>query len=414
MFKNTGITLVLAMLTMVGALGIDAYLPSFPAIITDLQITPLEMQQTLSVYIAMMAITVLFAGTLSDALGRRPVMLGAMLLFGAASVLAVFADSLTMLLLARALQGVGAGISMVLSRTVVQDRFAGAEAQRVMALITMVFSIAPSVAPVIGGWLQQAFGWHSVFILMAAYALLLWLLCHRGMPETLPPAQRTPMRLGAIFGNYGLALRTPRFVLMVLAIGLIFTGIALYISSASAYLIGILGLKETDFGWMFIPLTIGMLAGASIARRLARKVSPQRLTALGFTLVLLACISSVLYTRLATPTVPWAVLPLGLYSLGMSIALPGMTVAALSIFPQMRGLAASLQSFVQMGFFSLVSAFIAPHVFHSAEALAWTHLAGVSLGVVLWVLGSRMAPPAATPAGMGPQLAPDMKKPAAR
>lgn len=411
MFKNTGITIVLAMLAMVGALGIDAYLPSFPAIIADLQITPMAMQQTLSIYIGVMAITVLFAGTLSDALGRRPVMLGSMLLYGAASVLAVFADRIETLLLARALQGVGAGVSMVLSRTVVQDRFSGAEAQRVMALITMVFSIAPSVAPVVGGWLQATFGWHSVFVLLALYSAILWALCQWGMPETLPPEQRTPMRLGAILGNYALALRTPRFVLMLLGIGLFFTGVALYISSASAYIIGILGLKETAFGWMFIPMTIGMIAGASLARRLARKVAPDRLTTLGFALVLVATISNVLYTQAATPTIPWAVLPLGLYTLGLTIALPGMTVASLSLFPQMRGLAASLQSFVQMGLFSLISAFVAPHVFHGAQALAWTHLAGVTLGIVLWLIAGRLpAPPLPAGAGPGP-AAPDAARP---
>lgn len=395
MLKNTGITITLAMLTMVGALGIDAYLPSFPAIIEEFGITPAAMQQTLSVYIAMMAITVLFAGTASDALGRRPVMLSSMLLYGGASVLAVFASTIEVLIVARAIQGVGAGMSMVLSRAIVQDRFSGAEAQRVMALITMVFSIAPSIAPIIGGWLQTTLGWHSVFAMMALYAAILWGICQWGMPETLPEGQRTPMRPGVILSNYGRALGNPRFMLMIAGLALLFSGIALYVSSASAYVIGILGLKETDFGWLFIPLTIGMLTGSSLARRLARKVPSQKLTLLGFSIALLATLASVLYTRYFTPTVPLAVLPILFYNLGSAIAMPGMTVTVLSIFPQMRGLAASMQSFVQMGFFSLVSAFVAPCVFHSAEALAWTHLAGVALAAVLWTIGTRLPMPAA-------------------
>jgi len=109
MLKNTGITIALAMLSMVGALGIDAYLPSFPAIIQDFQATPLAVQQTLSIYVGAMAITTLFAGTLSDSFGRRPTVIVSLLLFTAGSALAIFAKDIQVLLLARGLQGVAAG-----------------------------------------------------------------------------------------------------------------------------------------------------------------------------------------------------------------------------------------------------------------------------------------------------------------
>lgn len=404
MLKNSALTLVLAMLAMVGAIGIDSYLPSFPAIIADLQTTPVAMQMTLSIYIGVMAVTVLFAGTLSDATGRRPLILGAMAIFGASSVLAIFAGSIETLIVARALQGIGAGVSMVLSRTVVQDRFSGAEAQRVMSLITMVFSIAPAVAPVIGGWLQASFGWHSVFVMMAVYALTLWAICQWGLPESLPAEQRTPLKLGAMLGNIGQAVRTPAFTLRVLGIALTFGGIPVYISSASAFIIDILGKTETDFGWLFIPLTIGTLIGASIARKLARRVAAERLTNWGAGIALLATVASVVYTQLFTVSLPWAILPILFYTLGMSIAIPGMTVNTLNIFPKMRGLAASLQSFTQMGLFSLISAFLAPLVFHSAQSLALAHLGCVLLGAVFWVVGTRLPVPAqpdAAPAHKG-------------
>gem|GEM_PF-1968332 len=115
----------------------------------------------------------------------------------------------------------------VLSRTIVQDRFQGAEAQRVMALIMMVFSIAPSFAPVIGGWLQATFGWHSVFIMLTGYGLVLWLIWQLGIPETLPKAQRTPLQLGRIVGNYGKVLFHRVFILRVLSIALVFIGVAI-------------------------------------------------------------------------------------------------------------------------------------------------------------------------------------------
>lgn len=389
---KTAMTFVLAMLSMVGAWGIDAYLPSFQAIGQSLDATPVLVQQTLSVYMAALATTVLFAGTLSDSLGRRPVVLGAVLLFAFASAWAAMAEDIQSLIVARGFQGVAAGVTTVLSRTIVQDLFQGAEAQRVMSLITMLFAIAPSVAPVVGGWLQATFDWPSVFILLALYGAVLSWLCFRRVPESLPPDKRQPLRVRRVCSNYLQVLRHGRFMAMVVSIGFIFIGIALYVSSAASYVVNVLKLGETDFGWMFIPLTTGMVLGASTARRLARKVAPERLSAAGQGVMLVACVISVLYTHLFTPTVPWAVLPLGLYSFGMSLALPSMTVSTLSLFPMMRGLAASMQSFVQMGVFSLVSAFVAPLVFHSAQVLAWTHLIGLMLGIALWTLAGRMKP----------------------
>ncbi|MDO5102339.1 MAG: multidrug effflux MFS transporter [Lautropia sp.] len=383
-------TLVLAMLSMVGAWGIDAYLPSFQAIGQSLEATPVLVQQTLSVYMAALATTVLFAGTLSDSLGRRPVVLSAVLLFAFASAWASMAEDIQSLIVARGFQGVAAGVTTVLSRTIVQDLFQGAEAQRVMSLITMLFAIAPSIAPVVGGWLQATLDWPSVFVMLAVYASLLFWLCLRHVPESLPPEKRQPLRFGRVCSNYLQVLRHGRFMAMVLSIGLVFIGIALYVSSAASYVVNVLKLGETDFGWMFIPVTTGMVLGASVARRFARKVAPEHLSRTGQGVMFTACLISVLYTHAFTPTVPWAVLPLGLYAFGLSLALPSMTVATLSLFPTMRGLAASMQSFVQMGIFSLVSAFVAPLVFHSAQALAWAHLVGLTLGIVLWGLAARI------------------------
>ena len=159
-------------------------------------------------------------------------------------------------------------------------------------------------------------------------------------------------------------------------------------------------------------MTLGMLGGSSASRRLARKVAPSRLTFVGFALMLGATFTSVVYTSVATPQVPWAVIPLGIYTLGMTLAVPGMTVQVLSIFPQMRGLAASLQSFVQMGIFALVSAFVAPLLFHSAQWLAIAHFTGLVIAALLWALGPRheagagAAPAGRAPGAPGPQGSP--------
>lgn len=385
-----GLIVTLAVLSMAGALGIDAYLPSFPAIRAAFGVDALVVQQTLSIYIAAMAATVLFAGALSDSFGRRPVVLASLLVFTGGSLAALVAPDIHSLIAARALQGMAAGFGMVLARTIVQDRFSGHEAVRAMALVGMVFGLAPAVAPLIGGWLQTHWGWRSVFGFLALYGALLWATCQWGLPETLAPAQRTPLRLGGLLARYGRALAHPVFMLRAGGLALVFTGVALHVSSAANYVIDILGLDESRFGWLFIPMIGGIVLGSAVAERLARRAGVEALNRWGFALMLAGALISALYVHRFEPRVPYAVMPLALYGFGLALALPGMMVSTLELLPDMRGLAASMQSFVQMLVFALIAGVLAPLVFHSARALALTHLAGVLLGLALWLLADRL------------------------
>src|SRR5690606_1563082 len=156
------LTLLLAGLAMVGPFSIDTYLPSFPAIAHALAVDVTLVQQTLSVYLLAFSLMMLFHGTLSDTFGRRPVVLVALVVYICASFAAVWSPNLHWLLMCRALQGMSAGAGVVIGRAIVRDLLSGADAQRALAQVTMVFGIAPAVAPIIGGWLQSVFGWTSV------------------------------------------------------------------------------------------------------------------------------------------------------------------------------------------------------------------------------------------------------------
>lgn len=395
--KNMILNLMLALLSMIGALGIDAYLPAFQSISQEFAVGPLVVQQTLSIYVASMALTMLFSGTLSDTFGRRPLVLLALGLFTLGSILALTASHIQILILARMAQGIAAGISSVLARAMVQDAYKGSAAQQAMALISMVFSIAPALAPLIGGWLQAWLGWRAIFAFLALYSLSLGLLCYTRLPETLRPDQRRSLRLKELLSAYQQALKHPRFMLMVGGIAMIFGGVALYVSSASAFVIGILGLNETAFGWLFLPMTSGMVLGSMLAARLAHTIPAAILSRWGLGLTLLAALSSLVYTSVFVPRVPYAVLPLAIYALGLSLAMPGMMVMTLDIFKEMRGLAASLQSFVQMMVFALVTAFLSPLVFHSAQMLALSHVCTLLVGIVFWALAQKQKKQSAPP-----------------
>ena len=164
-------------MSALGPFAIDTYLPSFHDIGASLQATPIQVQQTLSAYLAAFAAMTLWHGALSDRFGRRRITLLALALFAVASAGCAFATRIEQLWFWRAMQGVTAGAGIVISRAIVRDLFDGAQAQRLMSRIIMMFALAPAVAPVIGGWLQTLFGWRSVFAFLVLLTATVWLAC---------------------------------------------------------------------------------------------------------------------------------------------------------------------------------------------------------------------------------------------
>ena len=389
-FMNILLTLLLAGLTMVGPLAIDTYLPSFPAIARTFDASPLLIQQTLSMFLFCFAFMMLFYGTLADSFGRRPVILGSLVLYIAASIGGALAPSFGVLLACRILQGLAAGAGSVVSRAIVQDRFRGGEAQKILSHIMMVFGLAPAIAPVLGGWLQVSFGWRSIFWFLTAFGLLMFVAVQRALPESLPAKDRHPFHPGVIASNYWMVLRHRQFVLVSAALGMTFAGFALYIGSAAYFVIDILHLSETSFAWLFIPLISGMVIGSALAGKFAHRYSQQAMIGAGYSLMAVAALANLGYNYFFAAEVPWAVLPLFVYSFALALSMPPMTLLALNHFPNNNGLASSMQSFIQMLLFALVSGLVAPLLFESAFKLACGMLGGLVISLAMWWMAQRV------------------------
>ena len=381
---------------MVGALAIDTYLPSIPEIGREFQVGSLAVQQTLSVFLFTFAFMMLFYGTLSDSFGRRPVILVALAVYTLASLGAVFAPTFGALLACRALQGLAAGAGSVIGQAIVQDRYSHdqAHAQRIMSHIMMVFGLAPAIAPVLGGWLHVTFGWRSTFVFLAAFGALMILLVYRGLPESLPREQRHAFHGVAIARNYLMVLRNRQFLLLSIAVGLAFGGLSLYIGSAANFVMVILKLPETAFAWLFIPMIAGMTLGSAWGGKAAARKTPASMVWLGFAIMGGASVISVAYNYFFVADIPWAVLPLAIYTFGLAVAMPAIQVSALALFPNNRGLASSMLSFIQMMLFAMVSGLVAPMLFDSALKLALGVGAGVAASFVCWRLSDRVRAPA--------------------
>jgi DHA1 family bicyclomycin/chloramphenicol resistance-like MFS transporter len=384
------LVVVLAALSMIGALSIDAYLPALPAIAHHFGVSAAVGQQSLTIYLFAFATMTLFYGTLSDSFGRRPVIIGSLAIYLVGSVGAGCSTTFGWLIFFRLLQGLSAGAGNVVGRAMIADRFTGAEAERMMSYVSMVFGIAPALAPILGGWLQAAFGWRSIFIFIALFTAGLLAVCLRGLTESLPVAQRHAFHFKVIVSHYWSVARHGRFVLQALATALTFSTLMIYIGAAPAFIFNILHLRETDFAWLFIPLVVGLTLGSMVAGRLSHRPGggPSAIR-LGFIILLISSAVHVLISYTLPARVPWAVLPIASSAFGAALASPAMTIRSMAYFPTVRGLVSSLQSFSFMMLFSISSGVVAPLLFDSVRKLALGSAVGVVLSLVLWTIATR-------------------------
>ena len=368
---SRGIAFLLASLTALGPFSIDTYLPSFPDIGANLHATPIEVQQTLTAYLLPFAVMALWHGAISDALGRRRVILVTLALFGLSLFGCLFATRIEHLWLLRALQGMSAGAGIVIGRAIVRDLFDGPAAQRLMSHITMMFALAPAIAPVIGGRLQSWFGWRSVFAFLVILTLMLWLACWRWLPETLPPERRQTLHPEYLAKTYWKVLTSPPFLFACAAVAFNFAGFFIYIISAPVFLIQHLGDTDTGFFWLFGPAMAGLLCGSWLSGRLAGKLSMEQAVMFGYCVMGIAALGNIGVNLWFPPVLPWSILPVFVYTFGMSLSMPCLTLMAIDPFPKQRGLAASCQMFMQSGANGLVAGVLAPLLWGSTLTMAF-------------------------------------------
>ncbi len=389
------LSVLLAALGMLGPFAIDTYLPAFAGIAADLNATPLQIQQTLSAYLFAFAFMSLFHGSLSDSLGRRPVVLTGIAVFTLASVGCALSTSIGQLVFFRALQGLSTGAGIVVSRAVIRDIYPPADAQRVMSQVTLFFGVAPAIAPIVGGFLFVHIGWHAVFWFLAGVGVVLGLANWFLLPETLHASQRQPFAFKPLLKGYVQMGSSPRFLLLALASGVPFNGMFLYVLSAPTFLGEHLHLAPTQFFWFFVCTISGIMGGAFISGRLAGRIAPERQIRLGFTVMLAVSVLNLIANLLFVPHVGWALFPIGLYALGWALMTPVVTLMVLDLYPERRGMAASMQAFIGAASNGFVAGVISPLVMHNAVSLAVACLLMMLVGLFAWGGLQRSAAPSA-------------------
>lgn len=385
MHRSHLLVYVLAGLTALAPFAIDTYLPAFPVLERDLGASTVEVQHSLTLYLLPYALMTLFHGAISDAVGRITTIRWGLSVFVLASIGCMLAPNIETLWAMRVLQGLSAGAGNVVARAMVRDLYQGVEAQKVMATVQILFGIAPAVAPIIGGWLLGVH-WQAIFGFLALYALLtVWAAVHY-LPETMPKERRTPLSVANVYRNYLMLFNHREFSLLVAAIGANFAAFFLYVLASPVFLIQHLGLNSQQFAWMFIPTVCGMVLGSWLARRAAGRYSAGMILRCAYGWMALTALLNLLVSLLPFVHAALSILPIALFNIGMALAMPVLSIAALDCHPKIRGTAASGQAFMQMLFSTIAAGLIAPLLWHHPTGLAFGMLGYLLLG---WLIVRR-------------------------
>jgi len=341
------VSLLGGLLVATGPVAMALYTPSMPSVAIEMATSEGMVQMTLAVFFGGFAVAQLVAGPLSDALGRKPVVLGFMVLFLGGSLASMLATSIEALLLGRLLQGIGAAVGITTARALIRDLFRGQQAARIMNMIGIILAVAPIISPTLGGLLLEAGNWRWIFVLMVIYALAVLAIVWLTMRETVPRNLSLLAPL-VLWRNYCTLAVNPHFML---ASGVVVGAIGALYAQATLLpfiLMERVGLSPVEFGLGMLLQSGSFMAGALAMRVLMSRVSANRLAAVGVGMIVLGSLGA-LRLAWAAPDYLGVMLPVAVYAGGIAFVMPAMSMAALVPFPKIAGSASALQGFLQMG-----------------------------------------------------------------
>jgi len=381
--------IIVAFVSMIGPFSIDTYLPSFQSIEADFSVSRALLFQSIAFYMVATAISSLFWGPLSDRVGRKYIIIGSLLLYSIASLGCAFATDYSQFLLFRVLQGLAASGGMVAGRAMVRDVYDSNNSQRVMAYVLMLFALAPAIAPIIGGWLHELFGWRSIFYFLCAYAVCMLLFSGFTLKESLQASDRQSFHPFHVIGIYAKTLLHIRFLSIVTTLGFSFGGLFVYIAGAPTMMFDFLSLSSTHFWLLFLPITGGIIAGSFLAGKLIKSWSTIKIVNMAFVIMFIGMLINTLQANYYEVDIFWVITPVVIYAFGVALSMPGLGVLALDCFPENKGAASAVQSFMQIMMSGLVAGLMIPAITQSIIGFALLQMVLLGISLMLWAVALK-------------------------
>ena len=338
---------ILVAVSMLQPVGINMFVPSIPGMRLAFATDATTIQLTISLYLVATAISMLVLGPLSDRFGRRPVLLIGVVCFIVGSATAALAETMPVLLAARAVQAVGGSAGLALARAIVRDVYDRERSASVIGYVTMGMSVAPMVAPVAGGVIDELLGWRSSFWTMAAFGVAVLLATVPLLPETRTAGGAAGQK--GLVASFGELLRTPAFWAYTGTVALASAVFYAFIGGATHVASSVLKLSPSIYGVYFILIALGYLIGNFLTGRYAARLGIRRLINIGnlVTLVSLAAGGVLAGLHVDHPLAFFGPLLFG--TLGTGLVLPSGMAGGVSVRPDLSGAAAGLMGSLQVG-----------------------------------------------------------------
>ncbi|MFO1099117.1 MAG: multidrug effflux MFS transporter [Xanthobacteraceae bacterium] len=379
------LTALLALLTALGPLAMDLYLPSLPAIEAALAASAAQVQLTISVYLIGFAIGQLIYGPISDRFGRKPVLGAALGIFCVGTLVCSTAPTIGALIAARAVQGAGAAGVIVLTRAIVRDLYEGARAGRELSLMGAIMGVAPIVAPMIGGFTQTQFGWRFGFIVILVAGIAAIAVVARLLPETSRSSKPAGHPVVALARSFAIVGRNAGFLAHLGIATASYAGLFAYISGSSFVLQGVYGLSPLEFGLFYGMISLGFIAGTLTGAKIVTRHGFNRSLGVGAAALAGGGLLLIAAVGFAPSRIAVLALPMMIFLAGVGLVLPLSMAAALHPFPERAGAASSFMGSVQQ----VVGAAVGVIIGHALGASAWPMVIGIAVSgcttLLLWL-----------------------------
>lgn len=381
------LALLMAM-TAIGPLTLNILVPAIPNLVVTMHTDPGTVQLTISLYLFGLAISQLVLGPLSDRFGRRPVVIFGLTITALASVLAIAMSSIGALIAARILQALGASTGLVIGRAIIRDLYDRERAASMIGWVTTVMVVAPMVAPLIGGLLDTALGWESIFVFVAIISIAVLAWATMALPETRPDhITGGGFRFIAHETRELFADRNFCGYVLVTAVGT--ATFFAFLGGGPHLVIGIMGRSSAEYGAWFALAAFGYMVGNLIAARLSPRFGVENMIRAGVGLQIFGAVLAIVLATLFPLGGPGTVFPAQFFlSCGNGVFLPNAIAGAVSVRPQAAGTASGIVGFLQMGMGAAAAQAMSYVIAHSttAQPLAWSMFVLAVLAMVLFVV----------------------------
>ncbi|MCF6767641.1 Bcr/CflA family efflux MFS transporter [Thiotrichales bacterium 19S11-10] len=363
--KMAAFSILLACGYFFGAL---MYTPSLPAITSYFDVNSSLSRMTISSFLLVLSVSQLIYGPASDKYGRKPVILFGAMMFLIGSMICTFSVSIDMLIIGRGVQGLGAGALIILARTIVQDSVSKEEFLQVIAWMSIFFSMAPAISPLIGGILQNDFGWHGNFAFMVLFAIILVGIVYFKLHETIDEKNPNALNVKHLTVNYISILKNKLFLVYMVCIVVSLSSAVIFDAIGSFILIDHYGFSAFNFGVISTLLLAFIVLSRIISSFiLMRFLNSDMVIVVGLTLMLISSLVLVILTSITSYSVAVFITIMAVYYLGSGFVLPIAGASALNLFSKNKGAVSAIYGALQMGgvfLMSFIAALTLPTLMH--------------------------------------------------